>query len=56
MENNKEWDRRRKLYKRNNSVIFKMFRKLYYELEELIWLLVCVGILVIILKLFFPSL
>jgi len=55
VEKSKEWDRRRKLYKRNNSVVFKIFMKLYYEFEELIWLLVCVGILVVILKMFFPS-
>jgi hypothetical protein len=46
MKNNYEWEKRRRLYKRNNSVMYKIFMRLYYEFEELIWLGICVGILV----------
>jgi hypothetical protein len=53
MENNNEWEKRRRLYKRNNSIVFKLFMKLYYLFEELIWLGVGVGILVAVLKIMF---
>ena len=51
MKNNNEWEKRRRLYRRNNSIVFKLFMRLYYEFEELIWLMVCVGILVGVLNL-----
>ena len=50
MKNNNEWEKRRKLYRRNNSIVCKLFMRLYYEFEELIWLLVGVGICVICVK------
>jgi hypothetical protein len=53
MKNNYEWEKRRKLFKRNNSVMYKLFVRLYYVFEELIWLSVCVGILVGVLKIMF---
>jgi hypothetical protein len=46
MENKYEWEKRRRLYRRNNSIIYKIFVRLYYLFEELIWLGVGVGILV----------
>ena len=50
-----EWRKRKVRYFVNNNIVSKIFMRLYYELEELIWLMVCVGILVIILKMFFSS-
>ena len=53
MKNNNEWEKRRRRYWVNNNFVCKIFIRLYYEFEELIWLLVCVGMLVFILKMFF---
>jgi hypothetical protein len=53
MKNNCEWKKRRRLYKRNNSVMYKIFMRLYYLFGELIWLGLCVGILVVVLKITF---
>jgi hypothetical protein len=50
-----EWSKRRRRYIVNNNIVCKLFLRLYYGLEELIWLLVCVGIFVIIFKMFFSS-
>jgi hypothetical protein len=50
MKNNYEWEKRRRLFKRNNSVMYKIVMRLYYEFEELIWLGVGIGMLVVILK------
>ena len=52
MKNNNEWRKRRIRYIVNNNIVGKIFLRLYYGFEELIWLLVCVGIFVIILKMF----
>jgi hypothetical protein len=38
MKNNYEWRKRRIKYKINNNAIGKIFMRLYYEFEELIWL------------------
>ena len=53
MEKNNEWRKRRIRYLVNNNFVCKIFMRLYYEFEELIWLMVCVGLLVVILKMFF---
>jgi uncharacterized membrane protein len=49
MKNNCEWRKRRIRYIVNNNFIGKIFVRLYYLFEELIWLGICVGILVVIL-------
>lgn len=48
-----EWRKRRIKYIVNNSVVGRLIMRLYYEFEELIWLMVSVGIFVFILKMFF---
>jgi hypothetical protein len=53
MKNNNEWEKRRRLFKRNNSVMYKIFMRLYYKFEELIWLGVGIGMLVVVLKIMF---
>lgn len=50
-----KWKKRRIRYVVNNNFVGKIFMRLYYELEELIWLMVCIGLLVVILKMFFSS-
>ena len=52
MENNYAWFKRKIRFLVNNNFVCKIFMRLYYVFEELIWLLVCVGLLVVILKLF----
>lgn len=55
INNRSEWKKRNEWRKRR--IRFWFYRsfvgKIYYKLEELIWLGICVGILVIILKMFF---
>jgi hypothetical protein len=46
MKNNYEWKKRKIRYLVNNNVVCKLFVRLYYLFEELIWLGVGVGILV----------
>ena len=48
-----EWRKRRIKYIVNNSVVGRLIMRLYYEFEELIWLLICVGLFVFFLKMFF---
>ena len=56
MKNNGfEWEKRRIRYLVNNNIVCKIFMRLYYKLEGLIWLGICVGLLVVILKMFFFS-
>ena len=56
MKNNGfEWEKRRIEYLVNNNIVCKIFMRLYYKLEGLIWLGICVGLLVVILKMFFFS-
>jgi hypothetical protein len=55
MKNNIEWKKRRIRYVVNNNIVGKIFMRLYYELEELIWLMVCIGLFVFIFKMFFFS-
>ena len=50
-----KWKKRRIKYVVNNNIICKIFLRLYYELEVLIWLMVCVGLFVFIFKMFFSS-
>jgi hypothetical protein len=53
MKNNYEWRKRRIKYMINNNAIGKIIMRLYYLFEELIWLGLCVGILVVVLKITF---
>jgi hypothetical protein len=53
MKNNNEWEKRRRRYWVNNNFVCKIFMRLYYKLEELIWLGVCVGSFVVIMKFIF---
>jgi hypothetical protein len=50
MKNNYEWKKRRIKYMINNNVIGKIFMRLHYEFERLIWLGVGIGMLVVVLK------
>ena len=50
MKNNNEWRKRKVRYVVNNNIVSKIFMRLYYEFKELIWLLICVGILVFIVN------
>lgn len=50
MKNNNEWEKRRRRYWVNNNSVCKLFVRLYYKLEELIWLGIGVGIFVIIVN------
>ena len=45
-----EWRKRRIKYIVNNSVVGRLIMRLYYEFEELIWLMVSVGIFLIFIK------
>jgi hypothetical protein len=47
------WEKRKRRYWISNSVVLKILKRLYYRLEELIWLGICVGVLVIVLKFIF---
>ena len=53
MKNSDEWLVRKRGYERNNNIVCKIFRRLYYELEGLIWLGICVGICVSVFKFVF---
>ena len=44
-----EWRKRKIRYFVNNNISGKIFMKLYYEFEELIWLGISVGIFVSVL-------
>ena len=46
-----EWRKRRIKYIVNNSVVGRLIVRLYYEFEELIWLLICVGIMLVVVNL-----
>jgi hypothetical protein len=50
MKNNNEWRKRRIRYMVNNNIVGKIIMRLYNEFEELIWLGVGIGILVVVLK------
>ncbi len=49
---NRIWKKRMRRYWFNNNIVCKIFMRLYYEFEELIWLGICVGILVVVVDLF----
>jgi hypothetical protein len=53
MKSSNEWLKRKRRYERNNNIVCKIFMKLYYRFEELIWLGICVGICVIVFKFVF---
>jgi hypothetical protein len=53
MKNNNEWEKRRRRYIVNNNIVCKIFVRLHYKFEELIWLGVCAGICVIVFKFVF---
>ena len=55
MKNNDEWLKRKLRYWINNNIVYKIFMRLYYKFEELIWLGICVGLFIFILKIFFSS-
>lgn len=55
MEKNNEWMKRRIRYFVNNNIICKIFLRLYYRFEELIWLGVSVGLFLFIIKMFSSS-
>jgi hypothetical protein len=53
MKNNDEWEKRRRRYWISNNSVSKIFMRLYYKLEGLIWLGICVGICVVVFKFVF---
>jgi hypothetical protein len=44
------WEKRKIGYYINNNVVLKIFKRMYNEVEELLWLGLCVGILVIVVN------
>jgi hypothetical protein len=44
------WEKRKIRYCINNNVVLKKFKRLYNEVEELLWLGLCIGVFVCIMK------
>jgi hypothetical protein len=47
------WEKRKIGYYINNNIVLKIFKRLYNEVEELLWLGLCIGIFVIVFKFVF---
>ena len=50
MKKRMKWFNRKVRYYVNRSLVGRILMRLYYELEGLIWLMVCVAILVVVVK------
>ena len=51
MRNKYKWGKRKVRYYVNRSLFVRVLRRVYYEIEELFWLGIGVGILVVVVNL-----
>jgi hypothetical protein len=47
------WEKRKIRYEINNNIVLKIFKRMYNEVEGLIWLGICAGICVMVFKFVF---